>query len=71
MRKINLNGVLYTIKGEITKRAISPWMAKVSSGSREYSDFSQAQLEAYHELRNGIGIESATPADSNRTWFTE
>ena len=71
MNEIRLAGKRYTIQGKIIKRAITPWMAKVSSGSREYSDFTSAQLEEYHDLRNGIGIESATPAESNRTWFTE
>lgn len=57
MRQINLNGTFYEIQGDIIKRAVSPWMAKVSSGSKEYSDFSQAALEEYHDFRNGIGKE--------------
>lgn len=71
MREINLAGVQYKIQGDVIKRAINPWMAKISSGAREYSDFTQAQLEEYHDLRNGIGLESALPSESNRTWFTE
>lgn len=71
MRQILLNGKYYKIQGDIIKRAVSPWMAKVSSGSREFSDFSQVQLEEWHDFRNGIGLESMLPAESARTWFTE
>lgn len=71
MRQVLLNGKYYKIQGDIIKRAVSPWMAKVSAGSREYSDFSQAQLEEWHDFRNGIGLESMLPAESARTWFTE
>ena len=42
-----------------------------SAGTREFSDFSQAELEEYHDFRNGIGLESELPAESNRLWFTE
>ncbi len=71
MREINLAGKQYKVVGDLVKRAINPWMAKVSSGSREFSDFTSAQLEEYHDFRNGIGLESALPSESNRLWFTE
>lgn len=45
MRQINIAGVQYKIVGDITHRAINPWKAQVRSvGSREFSDFSQAEL---------------------------
>ena len=31
MREINLAGVQYKIQGDVIKRAINPWMAKISS----------------------------------------
>lgn len=55
MREIRLNGKQYKISGEIVQRALNPWKAKVVSRGLEYSDFSQAELEEYHDFRSGIG----------------
>ena len=66
-----LAGKNYKITGEIIKRAINPWKASIESLGREYSSFQNASLEEYHDLRNGIGLESALPAESARTWWTE
>ena len=72
MREVNLAGVQYKITGEIIKRAINPWKASLgNTAGREYSDFGQAELEEYHDFRNGIGLESALPSESNRLWWTE
>ncbi len=71
MREVNLNGKQYKISGEIIKRAINPWKAAITSGSREYSSFQNAELQEYHDFRNGIGLESDLPSESNRTLFTE
>ena len=71
MRSILLAGKSYKITGEIIKRAINPWKASIESAGREYSSFQNVSLEEYHDLRNGIGLESALPAESARTWFTE
>ena len=71
MREINLNGKQYKITGDIVKRAINPWIASITSGTREYSSFQTAQLKEYHDLRNGIGLESDLTTESSRTWFTE
>jgi len=70
MREIRLNGVQYEVKGEITKRAVSPWMAKVSSGSKTYSDFSTAALEEYYDFRNGIGKKRCLGSEA-RLEFSE
>ncbi len=70
MREINLNGKFYEVKDEIIKRAVSPWIAKVSSGGTEYSDFSTAELEEYFDFRNGIGKNRAVGSEA-RTQFTE
>ena len=70
-RKINLNDVYYPIIGDLLKRSISPWSAKIASGAREYSDFSQASLEEWHDFRNGIGMESMLPSESARVWWNE
>lgn len=72
MRQILLNGTYYELapKSEIVHRAISPWKAKViSRGSREYDDFSEAELEEYHDFRNGIGLQSELPDQTSRNWF--
>ncbi len=59
MREVLLNGKHYKIAGEILQRAISPWKATITSNTgREYSSFQSAELEEYHDLRNGIGLES-------------
>jgi len=71
MRQINLNGVQYEIKGEISHRAINPWKAAITSGGREYDSFQNCDLKEYHDFRNGIGLESALPSESARTWWTE
>ena len=71
MRTIDLNGTNYKIVGDIIKRAINPWKANITSGGREFSDFSQAEIEEYHDFRNGIGLESALPNESARLWWTE
>jgi len=72
MRTILLNGVYHKIRGDIIKRAINPWKAQIrSGGGREFSDFSQAELEEYHDFRNGIQLESELPAESARLWWTE
>ena len=71
MREINLAGVQYRVTGDIIKKAVSPWNAKIASGSREYSDFSQASLEEYHDFRGGIGLESELPDKSDRLWWSE
>ena len=72
MRTILLNSKPYKILGEITQRAINPWMAKISSGSREYDDLSsQASPKEYHDFRNGLGLQSELPAESNRLWWAE
>ena len=42
-----------------------------SVGTREFSDFSQAELSEYHDFRNGIGLESELPNESARLWWTE
>ncbi len=72
MREVLLNGKHYKIAGEILQRAISPWKATITSNTgREYSSFQSAELEEYHDLRNGIGLESENPNDSNRLWWSE
>ena len=64
MKQILLNGVYREIKGEITHRAINPWMAKVGSGGTTYKDFSQAELEEYYDFRNGIGKKRGEGSDA-------
>ena len=69
-RTILLNSISFEIK-DIVQRAINPWKAKVVSRGLEYSDFSQAELEEWHDFRNGIGLESALPDESARLWWSE
>ncbi|KKL56571.1 hypothetical protein LCGC14_2244090, partial [marine sediment metagenome] len=58
MREITLNSKNYQLApgSLITKRAINPFKGKLgAAGGLEYSDFSSASLEEYHDFRNGIG----------------
>ncbi|MAF43107.1 MAG: hypothetical protein CMI54_02910 [Parcubacteria group bacterium] len=72
MRTIVLNAKSYKVTGEITQRAINPFRGKLGgTGSLEFSDFGQASIEEYHDFRNGIGLQSELPSESNRLWFTE
>ena len=71
MREILLNGVPYQIKGEVVTRAINPFKSALgNTGSREFSDFTTAEVEEYHDFRDGIGLERGL-ATENRTLFTE
>lgn len=72
MREIVLNGVHYTIVGDIIRRSIQPWKPVLGvTGSRQYSDFSQAEMEEYHDFRNGIGLQSDIEGQSARHWWGE
>jgi hypothetical protein len=74
MKQILLNSKYYKLapRSDIIKRSLTPWKAKViSRGSREYDDFSQAEIEEYHDFRNGIGLESDLPSESNRIHWSE
>jgi len=71
MRRVNLNGVYYDIVGDVIQRPISPWKPRLGSGGLEYSDFSQAEMEEYHDFRGGIGLESSLPSESNRVWWNQ
>ena len=64
MRQIVLNGVNYKISSDLLQRRINPWKAQLGSGSLEYADFSQAELEEYHDFRNGIGKKRAVGSDA-------
>ena len=70
MRQINLNGTFYEVKDDIRKSAVSPWIAKIGSGVTEYSDFSTAALEEYHDFRNGIGKNRGLASEA-RLEFSE
>jgi len=67
-RIVCLNNVFYEIRGDIIQRALNPWMAKVSSGATTYQDFSQANLEEYHDFRNGIGLKRGMGSDARLDW---
>ena len=72
MRQIILNDKYYKVTGEIIKRAINPWKASIrTAGGLEYQSFQNAELEEWHDLRNGIGLESELPAESARLWWSE
>ena len=70
MRQINLAGKFYEIKDDIVQRAINPWIAKVGSGGVTYENFSNANLEEYHDFRNGIGLKRGVGSDA-RLDFSE
>jgi len=68
MNQVLINGVYYPIHSPINTRRINPWKASLGSGSREYSDFSQAELEEYYDFRNGIGKKRAVGSDARLEW---
>ena len=67
MREITLNSTNYKLApgSEIIQRAINPFKGKLgAAGGLEYSDFSSASLEEYHDFRNGIGKHRAVGSDA-------
>jgi len=68
MRQINLNGVYYPIHSDIVQRRLNPWKAKIGAGGLEYSDFQQAEMEEYFDLRNGIGKKRGVGSDARQDW---
>lgn len=70
-RKINLNSIYYDVIGDTLKRPINPLKGKLGSAGLEYSDFQKAQLEEWHDFRNGIGLETELPTESARLWWSE
>ena len=71
MRQVNLDSKLFRISGEIQRRNINPWTAKIGSGGLEYSDFSQANLKEWHDFRGGMGLESELPSEAGRFYWSE
>jgi len=72
MREIVLNGVHYQYVGEIRPRQIQPWKPALrGTGGLQYSDFSQASMEEYHDFRNGIGLQSDIEGQTARHWWGE
>ena len=57
--------------GDIIRRAINPWKASIRTAGTTYDSFQQVDHEEYHDFRNGIGLESALPAESARLWWSE
>ena len=70
-REILLDSKRFQITGEIVRKNINPWTAKISSGSREYSDLSQASLREWHDLRGGLGLESELATETGRFYWSE
>lgn len=72
MREIVLAGVHYQIVGDIIRRSIKPWKPALrGTGSIQYSDFSEAEMEEYHDFRNGIGLQSDIAGQTARNWWGE
>ena len=74
MREIVLGGRAYKLAdgSRIIKRQLNPFKAKLgSTGSTEFSDFSEASLEEYHDFRGGIGLSSDLPSESNRLEWSQ
>lgn len=73
MRQVLLNSRYYKLapRTTVTHRAINPWNPAISSGAQEFSDFSQASLEEWHDFRGGIGLESALPDEKSRSTWSE
>ena len=71
MRQVLLNSVYYKLAAgtDIIKRALNPFRAKLgTAGSLEFSDFSQASMEEYHDFRNGIGKNRGVGSDARTQW---
>jgi len=71
MREIILDGKTFAIAGDIARRNINPFTVKIGSGSTEFSDFSQASLREWHDLRGGIGLASELASETGRSYFAE
>ena len=57
--------------GQITQRQINVWKGELGTAGLTYSDYANAQLEEYSDLRNGIGLESDVSNRSASLWFSE
>ena len=74
MLQILINDKYYELApgSKVQQRQLNPFKAKLgSSGGLEFSDFGEASLEEYHDLRGGIGLESDLPSESNRIHWSE
>ena len=71
MREILLNGTYYKLapKSDILKKTVNPWKAAIKqTGTLEYSDFSNAEFEEYHDFRNGVGQNRGVGSDARTQW---
>jgi hypothetical protein len=70
MSEITLNGYQFPIKGKVRERVISPWTAKIASGSVDFGSFQPCDILEYADCRGGIGLETAK-AESDQVWWSE
>lgn len=74
MREIYINAKHFKLADntDILEQILNPFKAKLGgSGDLEYSDFSRASMEEYHDFRSGIGLASDLPSESNRISWSE
>ena len=71
MRQVVLNNKYYPIQGDIIRRNVNPWTARMSSGDPTYTDVSQGSIKEWHDFRGGIGLESELGGEQARLWFSE
>lgn len=71
MREIVLDANRFQITGEIQRRNINPWAARIDTGPTGYSSFSQASIEEWHGMRGGIGVKHQKASGTEQLYWSE
>ena len=68
MPYVTLNGHQIDIKGKVKERTISPWTAKISSGSVDFGSFQPCDIIEWADCRGGIGLEQSNAESDQIAW---
>uniref|UniRef100_A0A6M3KFA0 Uncharacterized protein n=1 Tax=viral metagenome TaxID=1070528 RepID=A0A6M3KFA0_9ZZZZ len=65
--KITLNKVQYDIDS-IQEKQVTPFTAKISSGTVEWGDYAPCSIHEYRDFRGGLGLESEEKPSGRFYW---
>ena len=71
MREVVLDSKRFQITGDIQRRNINPWAARIDTGPTGYSSFSQASVEEWHGMRGGIGVKYQKASGTEQLYWSE
>lgn len=66
--QVILNSNPIEIDGKVIERQVSPWSAKISTGSQEFADFLPCSIREYSDLTGGIGLDSEKSVTDRLMW---